>query len=156
MSSSGPKGARLFYPNATDAPAGTVFNFWNYDPDKKGWYVYGQGRVSADRSQVIPNAGVEIYEFTGAMVESPGGLLPLALLRTTVAAAVVAAVVVVAAAVAAATVDLATGLFVYQKTDLALPDVIPIMLKEPIDKGIPSLALSELVRVSLTTCSQLR
>ena len=113
MSSSGPKGARLFYPNAYNYPAGAVYNFWNYDPGQKGWYIYGQGQVSADRSQIIPDPGVVIYEFTGAMVGSPNGAP--------------------AGGPSAGShehdgepVDLSTGLFIYNKTDLVLPDVIPL------------------------------
>ena len=64
-------GAQLYYPNTYNSSAGTRFDFWNYDPDQKGWYVYGHGTVSADRSQIIPDTGVEIYEFTGAMVANP-------------------------------------------------------------------------------------
>jgi RHS repeat-associated protein len=115
LSSNGPKGARLFYPNAHLFPPRTPFQFWNYDADKKGWFIYGQGHVSADRSQVVPDPGVEIYEFTGAMVSNPGngpgngphpggndnGGDP---------------------------VDLSTGLFVYEKSDLFLPDLIPLAL----------------------------
>ena len=106
-------GGRLFYPNAGKLPPGAPFNFWNYDADQKGWYVYGQGFVTADRKQVVPNPGVEIYEFTGAMVGTPptpptgpngGGPDD------------------------GDPVDLHTGLFVYTKTDLALSDVIPISL----------------------------
>jgi len=106
-------GARLFYPNAEKLPPGTPFNFWNYDATAKGWYVYGQGRVTADAKEVVPNSGVEIYGFSGAMVGNPpnpptgpnsgnpdGG----------------------------DPVDLQTGLFVYKRTDLALSDVIPINL----------------------------
>jgi len=58
--SSSPKGARLFYPNAHNYPPGTPFQFWNYDADQKGWFIYGEGRVSANRAQVVPNPGVEI------------------------------------------------------------------------------------------------
>ena len=63
-------GAQLYYPNTYNSSAGTRFDFWNYDPDQKGWYVYGHGTVSFDRSQIIPDTGVEVYEFTGAMVAS--------------------------------------------------------------------------------------
>jgi YD repeat-containing protein len=115
LSSTGPKGARLFYPNAHLFPPRTPFQFWNYDADQKGWFIYGQGHVSADRSQVVPDPGVEIYEFTGAMVSNPGngpsdgpqsgnndgGGDPI---------------------------DMGTGLFVYSKTDLILNDLIPIVL----------------------------
>lgn len=113
LSGSGPKGARLFYPNAHNAPPETIYNFWNYDPDKKGWYIYGQGQVSADRSQVVPNPGVEIYEFTGAMVENPNGQKGSPPGNSDKAGE---------------PVDLSTGLFIYEKTDLALADVIPLVL----------------------------
>jgi RHS repeat-associated protein len=113
------KGARLFYPNWSKAKPGTQFDFWNYDPLKKGWYVYGEGTVSKDGRSVVPNPGVEIYQFTGAMFGS--------------------------ISVAPSTwpwchhvpfihcsgdpVDLSTGLFQYQKTDLFLPDVMPLTLE---------------------------
>jgi hypothetical protein len=35
-STSGPKGARLFYPNTHNSAAGTMFAFWNYDPCPEG------------------------------------------------------------------------------------------------------------------------
>src|SRR5271163_3475637 len=66
-------GAQLYYPNTYKAPAGTAYDFWNYNsaPSASGWYVYGQGKVSIDGSQIVPNTGVQIYGFTGAMVGSP-------------------------------------------------------------------------------------
>jgi RHS repeat-associated protein len=113
----GPQGAQLYYPNSHNAAPGTPFNFWNYDPDNKGWYVYGEGKVAVDGMEVIPDPGVVIYEFTGAMVESPtnragtfprpGGPVPPV----------------------GDPVDLGTGLFVYTKTDLVVNDVLPITLK---------------------------
>ena len=72
MNSSGVQGARLIYPNATHAPAGTRFDFWNYDPDQKGWYVYGEGSVNADRRSIVPDPGVALYSFTGAMATGGG------------------------------------------------------------------------------------
>ena len=54
-------GARLIYPNTYQRPVGTPFDFWDYDPDEKGWYVYGQGQVqgaaignSAEQSYRLP------------------------------------------------------------------------------------------------------
>jgi RHS repeat-associated protein len=109
------QGASLFYPNPQHLHPGTVFNFWNYDADQKGWYVYGQGSVAADARQVIPNPGVVIYEFTGAMVGNPpapaSGPLPGSGPQK-----------------AGEPVDLQTGLFVYTKTDLSLPDVVPLQV----------------------------
>jgi RHS repeat-associated protein len=111
----GPKGARLYYPNTYNYPPGNMFEFWNYDPDQKGWYVYGEGKVSADRSQVIPNPGVVIYEFTGAMASNPRSApnrRPIPQPHNS----------------GGDPVDLGTGLFVYSKTDLVIKDVIPLVL----------------------------
>ncbi len=65
-------GAWLVYPNAYARPPGTQFDFWNYDADSQGWYVYGQGKVDSSGKRVVPNPGVYLYEFTGAMVGSAG------------------------------------------------------------------------------------
>jgi RHS repeat-associated protein len=124
-SASGPKGARLFYPNAHGYPPGTPFQFWNYDAaTPKGWFIYGKGKVSPDRSQIIPDPGVEIYEFTGAMVSNPGngpgdGPRPGNHDKN------------------GEPVDLGTGLFVYNKVDLELPDVIPLVLKRTYRQNDP-------------------
>jgi RHS repeat-associated protein len=116
-SASWTKGARLFYPNSHNAKPGTLFNFWNYDAEQKGWYVYGQGQVSSDGSQIVPDPGVEIYEFTGAMVGQPS------------AAPAQGPTCVIPPCKTADPVDLSTGLFVYNKTDLTLTDVIPLTLQ---------------------------
>jgi RHS repeat-associated protein len=111
--SSGPKGARLVYPNSFHETAGSRFDFWNYDAEQKGWYVYGHGTVSSDGKSVVPDPGVLIYELSGAMVggsgQGPSTGPPGGPKR-------------------GEPVDLATGLFVYEKTDLYVTDVIPIQL----------------------------
>ncbi len=112
----GPQGAWLVYPNAKNARSGTRFDFWNYDPDQKGWYIYGKGTVQSNGKQVVPDPDVVIYEFTGAMVAPPGlapnqGPAPGN-----------------ADSNDGDPIDLGTGLFVLNKTDLFLPDVIPINL----------------------------
>jgi RHS repeat-associated protein len=109
------KGARLVYPNYTHQKPGTRMDFWQYDADSlRGWNVYGQGSVNSAGSQVVPDSGISIYEFSGAMISGgswppswapPGGDPPVG-----------------------DPVDPATGLFIYTKTDLSLPDVIPIAL----------------------------
>lgn len=111
----GTRGAKLIYPNTFHDAANTLYNFWNYDADEKGWFVYGQGRVSEDQKSVIPNPGVEIYELSGAMVANPGlgpqkGPNPGGSRK------------------GGDPVDLGTGLLVYQKTDLSLSDVSPLSL----------------------------
>jgi RHS repeat-associated protein len=111
------KGAALVYPNSIEASPHTKFQFWDYHAERKGWYVYGLGTVTADGVQVVPDPGVRIYELTAAMVEgqngnaSPDGKTPAANSDR------------------GDPVDLSTGLFVLSKTDLALSDVIPIALK---------------------------
>jgi YD repeat-containing protein len=118
------KGARLIYPNAFHQAPGSTMDFWNYDPDTRGWFIYGKGRVSPDGKSVIPDPGVMIYELTGAMVAGPGsgpgkggpiGGGPVG--------------------GGGDPVDLSTGLFVYNKTDLSLNDVIPIALTRVYRQG---------------------
>jgi RHS repeat-associated protein len=109
------KGARLFYPNNEHKKPGMPYAFWNYNPDHNGWYVYGNGHVDHSGIQVVPDPGVVIYEFSGAMVGS-GSAGP----NTQGAAG--------DGSDDGEPVQLSSGLFVYNKTDLVLPDVIPISL----------------------------
>jgi RHS repeat-associated protein len=110
-------GARLIYPNYRGRRPGTRMDFWHYEPDAgKGWYVYGGGQVSANGQQVVPDPGVSLYTFTGAMVGPPGlapGKGPLPGNKGK----------------GGDPVDLQTGLFVLQKTDLSLQDVLPLRLR---------------------------
>jgi RHS repeat-associated protein len=110
-----PRGARLIYPNYDNQPPGMRTTFWNYDPDEKGWYIYGQGTVTPDGKQVVPDPDVAIYEFTGAMINSgrtpPNDGPPPG-----------------CGAEGGDPVDLNTGLFVLQKTDFFIPDILPLAL----------------------------
>jgi RHS repeat-associated protein len=112
----GYKGARLIYPNTDHLLPGIPFAFWNYSADQNGWQVYGRGLVSRNGLSIIPDPGVVIYEFSGAMVGSgssgPGQAPPAGKPKPN----------------RADPVDLSTGLFIYEKTDLALSDVIPLAL----------------------------
>ena len=125
----GAKGAQLYYPNANNAAPGTRIDFWNYDPDKRGWYIYGQGTVSPDRKEVIPDPDVLIYEFSGAMVS--GGFNPLkwppvrCVVRKLLALLGIPPSSPSSCGGDGDPVDLATGLFTYSKTDLILADVLP-------------------------------
>jgi RHS repeat-associated protein len=107
------KGAQIVYPNWTHLPPGQRVDFWNYDPDDRGWYVYGHGSVTSDGKQVMPDPGVKVWEFTGAMISSsptPPSIQP-------------------AGYYGGDPVDLQSGLFTYRKTDLVLPDSIPIVIQ---------------------------
>jgi hypothetical protein len=112
-----PEGARIIYPNYTDEEPGTRVNFWHYDPKAKGWHVYGKGTVTPDGKQVVPDPGVRVYAFTGAMI-NVGGLL----------AAAIGAIKDAFAAFSGDPVDLGTGLFINSHTDLYLPDTLPISI----------------------------
>ncbi|HEV8441136.1 MAG TPA: RHS repeat-associated core domain-containing protein [Methylomirabilota bacterium] len=112
-------GARVIYPNYADerrAPAGTRFDFYHYDPGETGWHVYGGGSVNSDGTQVVPDLGVAIYEFTGAMITNslffPPDIGPAA----------------GGCACTGDPVDLGTGLFLLRNTDLFLGGLVPLAL----------------------------
>jgi len=111
-----PKGARIIYPNYTGLKPGARADFWDYDPDQRGWFVYGHGSVTTDGKQVVPDPGVVVWQFTGAML-SPLGYL-----------AALFGPLLHAFGIDGDPVDLQTGLFVLRKTDLVLPDTIPLVL----------------------------
>lgn len=109
------QGARLIYPNFSGAKPGTRISFWNYDPQGKGWYIYGKGTVSQNGKQVNPDPGVVIYEFTGAMVSVPDnapdeGPPP-------------------DGCQGGDPVDCFTGLFLEESTDMTIQDVIPLEVR---------------------------
>ena len=110
-----PYGARIIYPNVTNEPPGTRINFWNYDAEEKGWHIYGRGTVTPDGRQVVPDEEVAVYEFAGASA----GALPEGRPSRGAGGADPSD---------GDPVDLATRLFVVEKTDLFLPDVLPIAL----------------------------
>ncbi|MFE9776386.1 RHS repeat-associated core domain-containing protein [Streptomyces sp. NPDC005931] len=66
-----PEGAQIVYPNYTNEAPGTRVEFLDYDPDGKGWYVYGHGEVSADGTQVLPDPKTRVWAFHGAMFNVP-------------------------------------------------------------------------------------
>jgi RHS repeat-associated protein len=116
-SGAGPKGAWLVYPNYQHEYAGKRMQFYHYDPDEKDWYVYGLGTVLPSETQVIPDSRTRLYSFTGAMITgagNPGGPgRPPGDCKC---------------ANDGDPVNLTTGLFVLESTDLIVPDLIPITL----------------------------
>ncbi|HST47595.1 RHS repeat-associated core domain-containing protein, partial [Jatrophihabitans sp.] len=114
-----PQGAQIIYPNSLHARPGSRVQFYNYDPKGRGWYVYGGGSVTADGKQVVPDPGVRVWEFTGAMINSIGDFLD-ALGR--------ALGNLLSFLAAADPVDPGTGLFSFGQTDLVEPDTLPLTL----------------------------
>jgi RHS repeat-associated protein len=108
-------GARLIYPNPSHLAPGTPFDFWDYSPQWWSWYVYGHGAVSSDGKSIVPNPGVKVYRFTGAMTGG-GGMQPTPNPPPD-------------GCPVADPVDCSTGLFIESHTDISLKDVIPIQLK---------------------------
>jgi RHS repeat-associated protein len=117
-----PQGATIIYPNYTKEAPGTRTQFWNYDPDGKGWHVYGHGTVSQDGTQIVPDADVKFYRLTGAMTVVPGlnpaGKAPKPN-NTRVGDPV----------------DPATGLLIDEQTDLVVDDILPIEVKRSYQQG---------------------
>jgi len=109
------KGAQIVYPNLSHLPPGQRVDFWNHDANDRGWYVYGHGTVTQDGKQIVPDPGVRVWEFTGAMIS--GGSLPSA------------GPIPGGSASGGDPVDLYSGLFTYHRTDLTLPDSIPISIE---------------------------
>jgi len=114
LDASSNKAIRVIYPNYLGLRAGTRANFWNYDP-QMGWQVYGQGTVSADGKQVVPDADVGFRKIISfGMGLSKTGNAPAT------------AKPVGQNCGAADPVDCPTGLFIHTNTDLAINDTIPI------------------------------
>jgi len=107
-------GIKLVFPNYEKTPPGTRIVFWSYAADGVGWFTYGSGTATPDGKQIVPDPGVTIKLFTCASIGSPDE--PVAPPPCN------------GCSKDGDPVDLSTGLFVYQQTDLMLPDVIPISL----------------------------
>ncbi|NBE84082.1 RHS repeat-associated core domain-containing protein [Micromonospora rubida] len=141
-----PKGAQIIYPNTQGLAPGSRLDFWDYDPERApctrapvksypkkpakaaktpavcavtgaeaGWYIYGHGTVTPDGRQIVPDPDVRVWEFTGAMFNGsgkrPAGTGPGEDGDS-----------------GGDPVDLASGLFVDEHTDLTVNDVLPISI----------------------------
>jgi RHS repeat-associated protein len=115
----GRKGAWLVYPNNRGFEVGQRLQFYHYEPDGRGWYVYGVG--TANRAQVVPDPTTRLYEFTGAMIngaDSPPMANPTPDSEEK-----------------GDPVDPSTGIFMMRKTDLSIPGVMPLELTRFYNSG---------------------
>lgn len=109
------RGLRIVFPNLVGAAPGARLDLWSYETARGGWHVYGQGVVSADGRKVVPERQVALNSmhcnfFLGGPGAPPEGPPPGS------------------DAADGDPVDLSTGLFIYEKTDLVLNDTIPATL----------------------------
>lgn len=58
--------ARLVFPNFDKELPKARATLWRYEPDGNGWAPYGQGTVSSDGRQVIPDEGAVLTDFSSA------------------------------------------------------------------------------------------
>ncbi|MEU7854269.1 RHS repeat-associated core domain-containing protein [Nonomuraea sp. NPDC049141] len=119
-----PDGARVVYPNYTKLPPGQTVDFWNYDPERQGWHVYGHGKVSADATQVVPDPGTKVWSFYGGMFNTAS--LPKWLQGWFKD---------VWDWINGDPVQLSTGQLMDSRTDLAVDDVLPIEVTRTLYQG---------------------
>ena len=119
----------ITFPNDLDVPPGTPVEFWYFDEAPDGsrpnqWVQYGTGTVTADGSQVVPDTDPS----TGQPFGQPRfccGAVYLAI-GTGQRNAVVPPSPSMGGTTSGEPVDLATGLFTLEQTDLVLPDRLPV------------------------------
>lgn len=111
-------GLRIVYPNVTSQQPGRHVDYVQYNPDTPGmgWQSYGGGTVTASGTQIVPDADTGVYEVTPfGVLYSPrctGQTCPKAGDKKD----------------GGDPVDLGTGLFTLNSTDIGVADTIPVAL----------------------------
>ncbi|WP_082578422.1 DUF6531 domain-containing protein, partial [Lysobacter sp. Root690] len=144
LTSTASGGIRVYYPNYDRKPAGTVGDFWIYDP-REGWRVYGQGTVAADGRQFEPERGVALHQTMGGMYsvrntdpEPKAGMPPDQEGECPDPNCADQNAKSGGAGTEGDPVDLHTGDFIYADTDVTINDVVPLSIKRhyrPRDMG---------------------
>ncbi len=118
------RGVTVRYPNYGSSKPGTTSNFWIYEP-ANGWRVYGQGTLSQDGAQFVPEKGVALHQMMGGghtlPTYDPASDSDLPCCHESKGSAMSGH-----GATGGDPVDLATGKFFYDETDLTINDIIPI------------------------------
>lgn len=107
------QGIRVVYPNYGKQPPRTAADFWVYDI-REGWQMYGAGQVTDDAQHMAPDPGVRIVWALGAGASANNSNGPGARLCN--------------GQTLGKPVDLQTGIFFHEWTDLAVRDVVPLAL----------------------------
>jgi RHS repeat-associated protein len=109
-----PEGASVIYPNHQRLAAGTTVEFKTYDPEHRGWHVYGHGTVTRDGRQIVPDAKTRAWSFQMmSAFHNPLGW-DNSLFDDLVDW------------LSGDPVDVSTGLMVDAHTDLTVPDTMPL------------------------------
>jgi YD repeat-containing protein len=111
---SGP-GVRVIYPNVTHLPPGATVSYVALNPDwgTASWYRYGTGTVAADGARIVPSSRTvfhQIIPFGYSPLPAPSPAPPPG------------------GQTGGEPVDLFTGLYTMNATDLSLPDGLPAVL----------------------------
>ncbi|MFK3646900.1 RHS repeat-associated core domain-containing protein [Lysobacter enzymogenes] len=120
-------GIRVYYPNYDRKPAGTLADFWIYDP-REGWRVYGQGTVSADGRQFEPERGVALHQTMGGMYSVPNNDPPPKEGMPPDGDECDDKKGCGGSANDGDPVDLHTGDFIYTDTDVTISDIVPLSI----------------------------
>jgi RHS repeat-associated protein len=112
---SGP-GIQIVYPNQSNEPPGATLDYLAHNDSwgGSGWYTYGKAHVSANGRQVIPNPGTAYHLIVPGGYGTPPAPGP--------------GPAPGGGPSGGEPVDLQTGLFVMNATDLTLTDVFPVSL----------------------------
>jgi RHS repeat-associated protein len=114
-------GVRFVLPNVAGWAPGVRKDLWTHTI-VRDWHVFGQGTVTRDGRQLMPDPEAQFIRVPCAHKVAPEQEAPNPN-------------PVVAGKTMADPVDVATGLFLMQKTDLVLPDVIPIVIRRTYRQG---------------------
>ncbi len=120
------KGVRLFYPNYDDYPSGTQANFWIYEP-AEGWRVYGKGRVTTNGRVFSPESGVALHQTMGGSY-SVDANDPAPEEDKPECSEGCGSAQTGGGATAGDPIDLRTGTFFYDETDITISDIVPIRI----------------------------
>ncbi|WP_308142812.1 RHS repeat-associated core domain-containing protein [Burkholderia pseudomallei] len=114
------KGIRVVYPNYGHLAPGTHADFWSYST-KEGWQMYGAGRATADAKHLAPDPGVAFTMAlgAGASASTTGGGTDQMTCNKSLAHPV----------------DLQTGLMFHHWNDLAINDIMPLVLERGYTSG---------------------
>ncbi|MET3653896.1 RHS repeat-associated core domain-containing protein [Dyella japonica] len=107
------KGIRVVYPNYSGAKPTSSGDFWVYNT-KEGWQMYGQGHVTTDARHLAPDPGVALTMALGAGASENNTNPPTSQKPNNCSTG--------------EPIDLQTGILFHEWNDLAIRDIVPLVL----------------------------